>query len=48
VLRVVKATRQTLARPRNEIGVLDSLVLGRMPTPRELEETFARALEHKE
>jgi hypothetical protein len=51
VLRIVNAAlaqRAREARRKHEPGALDSLVLGRMPTPRELEGTFGRALEHKE
>jgi hypothetical protein len=51
VLRIVNAAlaqRERAARRKQEPGVLDSLVLGRMPTLRELEGTFSRALKHKE
>jgi hypothetical protein len=51
VLRIVTAAlarQEREARAKQEPGVLDSLALGRMPTPRELEGTFARVLEHKE
>jgi hypothetical protein len=41
-LRLVTAARETQERRRGEPGVLDSLALGRMPTPRELEGTLER------
>jgi hypothetical protein len=44
-LRIVKAAREAEKRRRGEPGVLDSLALGRMPTPRELEGTFERLRE---
>jgi hypothetical protein len=40
-LRIVTAARRAQERQR-EPGVLDSLALGRMPTPRELEGTLQR------
>ncbi len=45
VLRIVSAARRAQKRQRGEPGVLDSLALGRMPTPRELEGTFERLRE---
>ena len=44
-LRIVTAARKAKERQRAEPGVLDSLVLGRMPTPRELEGTLERSRE---
>ena len=48
VLRIMTAERRRLERRLHEPGVLDSLVLGRFPTPRELEGSVTRALEHKQ
>ena len=41
-LRIVTTARKAQERQRGEPGVLDSLALGRMPTPRELEGTLQR------
>jgi hypothetical protein len=47
VLEIIQESRPSLAPPVAGPSVLDSLVLGRFPTPRELEETLARARVHK-
>ena len=44
-LRIVTAARKAKERQRGEPGVLDSPVLGRMPTPRELAGTLERLRE---
>jgi hypothetical protein len=48
VLLIVHESRPPVAPPPGGPSVLDSLVAGRVPTPREAEETMARARVHKQ